>query len=290
MFHKETSIEILHLSSVFLDCTNCIVENQQFEDMDNFNKYLSYIFLILIFGGLVRLHIFYSCFNIKITEYLKIGETLIIFDYFLIIQFTLLTVLGIKDYLTKENIKMYWERRASLEIETQIPDKEVIHKTKRIFNIIITILFIILLSISTLSYLEKPFLLDTIIILWTGIIVNLFILYPFLENNNLVLEKHKLLNFKQLIHELYFFFLLVVVCSKADAEIIKNSAPTRVVTIQFEDSTLQTNENLVEIGKTENWIFLYSKLSKSTTAYPLDNVKTIEYTSLDPTIDAKIGI
>src|ERR1035437_652869 len=220
--------------------------------------------LIATYFGCVA---YYSVFNIDVTSFISIEDITLIFAHkiwLILFSVIILSYLIYDSFKNKTNEVSYWDKTIKKS------------NIKRRVFVIIPLLIVLVFSIIKFKIVEIIFgiILFSIIIIIILISV-LYILYDSFKNKTNINEIKRKDIFK-LIAIIYIYILIIP--SWVGWAIADNLKPDKVIVI-FEDDkilNIEDSTNLFYIGKTSNYFFINNSVTKTTTAYNMEKVKSIE--------------
>lgn len=237
-------------------------------NFDSIIKFFSLIYVLLITTGLVYNYFFYKTFGLTITEYIDLGEVIILFtpmltDYF-IVFFLLFAVIMIVF-------------RKTFYFQTQNP---IVLKERLKLKKWVVITFIFLCTVSLVFYLmsiqHKPFLRTSIMFLIMGnlmcapIIIE-FIFDWFEKNMDISVPKEV----RDIIYILVVFLTITIWSLYSRVEKIKRKGwhTNFIIVYKNGDPNLKSDSATYYLGRTNKYIFIYDFIMKSSTVINVEDVK-----------------
>lgn len=276
--------------------------------MKNFFSNSAFLSALLIFVGYLNVYIYYNEFGINISTYLTTGELLLSFlpltiPLLILASFFFIPTL---DVLTTESGK-------SRKYESRVKEKELfrmavknltgvwkILRQKRVRRPILlfffTILEIVRLAYGTFYYIFLViFLLPFSISVFASdyrfpapIAVWIFftlLWYVFLDDQIKKKDRDiKAVNDISVIVVGVLFLGLVSIYNKDKAFLVLSGRQDFKVSFQYDTMKVETDSNLVYIGKTNEYLFLRDRSARKNKIYPIDKVSLLEYTDPKPQV------
>lgn len=229
--------------------------------LDNVLKYSTLASVFILFLSYLSQSMFYKQFNIDIISYISLSEFMVLFlkDSILIIivvSSTFPFVKFIKHIQSKNNNFFN------------------LSKFKNWFIIILSLLsstLIISIIISKISNTDFSHAIIPVAFLSFVILITSIALGVILKEN--VTQK------MQLIIGVMFSVILISSFSVLKSYQIKNYPSNLFHEIKLLNSTIKTDHNLIKIGQTENYFFLYNKSNKTTSIIKIDNLLEVNITN-----------
>lgn len=222
---------------------------------------------ILIFIAVVKQILFYNEFDISIVDYLTIGEMLTsIFDevYFFII----LIILG---FIYAVVVQLFIE---SPKLVNNEYDSE---KTRKFFlNVDIDIQFFTLLALSILIICLIRF--DVLNFWWcvlAVIIVFQFVIIGFQFFNRNDSNPYQATNKDSIAAIVACFCVFIFLSSHSDANKKRTNKSLTQIVLSNDTLKCDASANLIYLGKTENYCFIYNTQEKSKLVIKMEDVKRI---------------
>jgi hypothetical protein len=263
--------------------------------MKNLIEKFPFYYIILVFIGYAEFYTFYFHFDIEIHKYLTFSET--IFS-FLPLSFQMLLVIIVIIILTPT--KKLKNARESLE-KGEIPynlffstkilfDKKRKNKVSiRLFKFVafieLFLIFLIGVVLLTIIYfvienffISSPRFYDNRIMLamiWIVLIVMIipFSLYIKQQFDNLRLKIES--DIRIFLFSLYFVGIITV-SNYYKADRIKSGYPNEYVSFEFENKIYKSDNCLVYVGMTENYLFLRDIKEKRNIIFPRERIGKLE--------------
>lgn len=245
----------------------------------NFDKIkflFPYIGSIIIFCGFTKLNIYYDHFNINISDYLEITEVLILVIGDILKAVMMIFAVKLFDFLT--------------ETEEEAEARRVRHNTfflikpfrKRAWNYICTrkalaFLVLILFIFLIISYYFNRKVFSTVVIMFFYSLttyVAMFLLLEYKRKYKEVTDKEFDGTYSNLIALFIVFFLFTIQTTYSDIEKTKNRNPV-MICFKYLEENIQSNQNLLYVGQTKNYIFIYDKITKETKVYSRSDIKML---------------
>lgn len=229
--------------------------------LDDVVKYSPLGSVLIIFLSFIRQFFYYGQFSIDITNYISLTEFIVLFlkDSILIIGILTITFSFV---LLMKNFKIIIEKYIGL------------NKVKRwLFFIIILVITISLNYFAIITLKSKSinhdanFFLVSLIISFSILILTSFIITIILED--------KITKNKQLISGFFFAIILTLIIAINTSYQIKNEVVKNIYEIKQDSKTIITDDNLVKIGQTENYFFLYYKSEEMSLIIKTEDINEI---------------
>ncbi len=235
-----------------------------------------YIGSIIIFCGFTKLNIYYDHFNINISDYLEITEVLTLVIADIIKGIMVIFAIKLFDFLT--------------ETDKEAEAKQVRYNNffliksfrKRVWNYISTrqtftilILFIFIFSIISYCFKKETFSTFVIMFLYAfTMYVSIFLLLEYKRKYKEVTDKEFDGTYSNLVTLFIVFFLFTIQTTYNDIEKTKTRNPV-MICFKYLEEDVQSNQNLLYVGQTKNYIFIYDKITKETKVYSRSDVKML---------------
>lgn len=230
-------------------------------------KCFTIVYVLLVFSGLLCNYIYFQYFGIIITEYIDLGEVLLLFTpalvsvnliMFVIALIVLLWFLNVHYGKYKET--PYFAKRA--------------RKDAYVFFTILLVVSIINYLIASKNY-KTSVLLTTLSLCLLMIPVFLEFLFDWLDKKNTLYIP------KTVKYALYILitFLALVLGNYWD-KLYREEKTNQKFKIVFKDrqDILVSDSTIQYLGRTRNYIFIYNDLTKSSAVYNVSDVKEFHIT------------
>lgn len=242
-------------------------------DTKKLKEIIPYISSLLILLGFLKLNYFYAHFNINISNYIDLTECLILFFPHLIKYLFILFGINILFYLItspEEDIENYQK------VEEIIDNNKLKIRLKKFFflNFWIFMQVISLTILGTISYFlngKSAYIIITAALLLFTVLLSNFILLEFSR-------KYKLANKKKFdpTYNNFIIILVLIVCNSIhgtyhEIKSIENHKGDSVC-FKYNSSLIQSEDNVIFVGQTRNFIFMYNNLTSETSVYPKDRL------------------
>lgn len=146
------------------------------------------------------------------------------------------------------------------------------------FNInerkLVQIIVIVSLLISVIGFYFK----NETLILYNSILVYSMIFIFSFNKINIILERKgvKLSNeFSKILLIFFYLFLINISYSNYDYKMILNKEKVNIISFQYENRMINSNDSILFIGSTSKYIFLHNLKSKHNYIYEKSNIKNI---------------
>lgn len=261
------------------------------ERINQMSKYIPLISIILIFLSFVNLHFFYSEFGIAIYDFLDTGELLLLFLPNILASLLIGTVIFISLLFTqkikiKENNQEKRYRRKPIKyyfglLRFRKLRRFGISKTIAILGRILSapfvlwgIMIFLLIMGKESGHIENcpnSFMSDPVLQIY--FLTCLFFCYQIAE---LPLSEN-ILNISIIITIFFFFLLMMGQRSSCKAENYRNGNSLRKIEFTYEDSKVASSNNLVYLGGTKQYIFMFNLENEKSYVYEKSNVKNLVF-------------
>jgi hypothetical protein len=251
---------------------------------------LPIISIYLITLGIVYLTSYYLCFGVDISSYLEFSEIIQLqFKYFaatfcgiIIVNISTIIKLNSKrDYNKSDKDDIYKELLKPSDFQRDNIMKHISKDTSKQFKIaIITSCFMVIVVTIYIAITKHYLITSGIEIMFMMISIYFFtqiaLKHGKLFNGFGVSEKHKLLITYGSIYAFISIFLTFEWARLEASDLILKHSESEL-TIFFDNKSVATNDSLVFVGKTKNYIFLYNRFTSKADVYPFSTVKSIQY-------------
>ena len=256
------------------------------EENDNidFTKLISGIATFLLCVGILSQMVYYSFFNISITEYLTIKEILLLFTrdivrYFIIfLVIVIIAIIGL--FLDSPNNLPRWQTlrfQANYYNQKTFKGRFIIYAGKYWISMLL-----LSIGLFTQYYLSKHkvpyanFVLTLVLIDITYVIYRIFLLE---HKRNLKLEgklKKSDSTIESVITFAIHFIYIIIIWSVIDAENVKHKFKYENVSFKLNNDSIINSDSLkFYIGQTEGFLFYYDKRIDVATVYNKSDIKNI---------------
>ena len=241
-------------------------------DFEKIKHLFPYFGSLIIVCGFIKLKIYYNHFNINISDYLDITEVLILLLYDFIYYGTFITSTFFVFFLldSKEDVEKN-ENKKSLLIDTDDFYKRLYMYMKLNFGSTILLIVSLILLIAKYFFDIK----NSLPIL--PIFIAYFFLYLLFEYR----RKYKIFNgndldgtYNNLILILFIFTYNIIQSAYTDIDIAENNNKT-IVCFNYRERDIQSEKNIIYIGQTKNYIFMFDKISRETNIYLRSDIKNL---------------
>lgn len=246
-------------------------------DLKNIKEFLPYFGTILILFGYLKMSLFYSHFNINISEYVDFTEMITAFIPDLALFFFMYFFIHIFDFISKSQQEMDFDKEKDLKI---VNNASSIQRIKEFFKQNI-ILFIAILGTIILNLFFDLSIKENIYSL--SLFVILLIKFLFLEYN----RKHKILYNSYLsallqniislvlINIVFVYFLTI-----HEIYDVKNNNTTAVL-FNVSEKKIQSNGSFIFVGQTNKYLFMYDKKVKETFIFKREEIKNMSIRKIE---------
>ena len=238
-------------------------------DLIKIKKLIPYFGSLLVVCGYVKLSIFYSHFNIQISQYLEITE---IFTLFL------------RDVLFYAGILFFtylflWIAEPQMESENRTKKQEEIINTDKFLVRLISIakmqlalLFIVLMYIlaGIVAYIWKPAVFYSFVVV--GSFFFLIALYPFMvfefKRKYYLVYKQKVdATYSNLLLVIVMFFLAVLQNTFLEIKRVEEN-DNLFVSFEYLERSFESGSKFIFLGQTKNYVFIYNQENEETSVFP----------------------
>lgn len=240
-------------------------------DFNKIKHFLPYFGSLLILLGYLKMSLFYSHFNINISEYVDFTEMITAFIPDLVSFCLIFFIIIIFDFIVKSKAEMYLDNEKDSKI---LNNESLFHRMREFFKQNIQI-FIILIVIILLNVFVKVDFKKNAYYLFLGAI--LLFKFIFLEYN----RKHKLIynsylsgSFQNIITLLFINVLFVYYSNIYEIQMTEKSNNTAIC-FNVSEKLIQSNENLIFVGQTNRFLFMHDKKVNETFIYQRDELKNM---------------
>lgn len=234
--------------------------NQELRRLDL--KELLIIFpAILICSGYLKLVIYYNSFSFPIFHYISIQDTLLLFTQDLHVY---LIFVIIPSLLQISYIRLFPEK------------KKFEGKTKKYLFLILTIIVLIVNIILIWIYSNCAI---AIISGMIGFLLLAFIGLEAFQRYEIITKRRININLKWLFILVLIYMDYILVISYSEAEMNKKYNLYEGMKIETQDSSIVIKNNVLYMGKSEQYIFLYNKNDSSSLVLPSTSIKKVKYKS-----------
>jgi len=236
--------------------------------IDIFPKAIAILSSLLVFLGVIASVVYYRSFNINILEYITLGESLVLF----ISKFSSLCVSAIFGFLLSKLFLEPAQKESDIEDSFDAPYQEITIRQK--LHVFFVILPLFLLSINGFSPL----------VLWSlpvALAVRSYVLYYILKRLRIVL-KYREIDYKifQYIQSAGISLVILASVSMTEAYMVHSGNKNKIVTLYCSKGGItQTNSNIIYLGKSELYYYLYNKSEKKAVIIKTELVDRMEISS-----------
>ena len=237
---------------------------------------IPYIGSLLILIGFVKMSIYYNHFNININNYVELSEILISFIPDIIKYSSIIFIVFLYSFLLdteEDNQKSYDTNNEIIEMDKFFPRIGKI--LKRNITAILLLLLMIAFTIISAIWNEKNYL------LFYRFSWMIFIILFF---NIMLMEfrrKYKIINgnyfdstYNNLLIISFLFTAYIIQSTYSEIEEVENhNGP--IVCFHSSKKLIQSEENLIYIGQTKNYFFMYNLKDKETYVYTRNEISNL---------------
>jgi hypothetical protein len=246
---------------------------------------LPYIGSVLIMLGYLQLYIYYISFNIRINDYIDLTEifTLTINNFiFYSIYFSILSFITFMIYKVENGNKIYVP-------ESSYYDEKSFWKRILLFSKIFYLrtygfLFLVIIFFIAL-FMVKSIINDFIsFIIMSGCFILLFLIFLFFEFK----YKYKLIVGKVLdyrINTIILFtvmiFAFVSLFTFLEVKLVYLQSNFKTISFEYEGEIVETNSNILYIGQSKNYLFMYNNSDLTSIVYKRDAIENFRIQELE---------
>jgi hypothetical protein len=244
------------------------------------NTLIPYFLPFVISLGVFRLMIFYSAFGIRITSFLDFSEIIVSFMDILIILTLVLAwnTIGSKLQFSREEVDKH--RKLYDEICAEKSDWKRFKKVVRM-HVQMLALFALLFAALFIYGVFKE--VPVYVYIYYGIVFSAVIVISFLRVEIDVWHKdfnsgpgHR--EFMAVLLNAVTYVVIIFATAKVEVNMLKESKHRKKVAIHFNDgSTFVSTDSTYFIGKTANYVFLYSIKENQTDVVPATRINRMEF-------------
>jgi hypothetical protein len=251
--------------------------------MDKLKENLPIISIGLLLLGFTRLITFYHFFHIDITAFIDLTEVLQLQFKFFTTRFLLILLsLSITVFITRKFSKSPTGQTIPNLTSTPIQKQ---HKTPNLIGRHINAVRFALLALLSLSFFAYEWHKGINTPIWPNLTIISFtisILYILQKQIIFVLQIFESTYGITSLHVNAFLYLSMFMSSAAMLSIqsafqIMTNKPEFETTIIFSDHTITTNKDLIYVGKTKSFVFLYDKDKDQADVIPTGDIKQIQF-------------
>ncbi|HTF81501.1 MAG TPA: hypothetical protein VL947_07245 [Cytophagales bacterium] len=240
-------------------------------------KHLKYLLPFLIIVGLFKKQVYYRFFNIRISQYLDIEETLSIVDENLVTMIVLFFILWV---LKLKNLKKDLRISSNDDYQLQHPVyRRLWYSFKQKLRYKVILVLVLSVSISSLLFWEGKsqlyyFILSTLLLLLASMIWIFLVVESYFS---LVQISSKQL-FEKFVLTLLIGLYLLSITYYAFNEILRTSKGLneRISYVKFQSGhVVNTSKSYFSIGQTQNYFFMYDNSADETTVYRREDIVEI---------------
>lgn len=249
--------------------SNIETKFQKIPKLENFIKAFSAFITFLISLIIIKNTLYYSSFQITFTDYIDFSEALLLFFDDIIISIFFLVYLVL----------------FALSVPYEQFDVTNLKKKKIIFSMsqegMICFLFLLLTAIILIIYLiysrgfNWP---NAVAISLSQLVFILGIYYPLRKSVSKKYPEYdlnKLLRYVWPLIALVFYSLFSL--HLETRKVLHKSVKTRISCVQYDNQTINSGRDTLYLGRTKNYIFLYSYLEKKALIFHAKDFKRIEF-------------
>lgn len=233
--------------------------------IDIFPKAVAILSSLLVFLGIIASVVYYRSFGINILEYITLGEALILF----LSKFSSLSISAIFGvFLSKIFLESPLEK-VNKDYKGSTQSKVITNKQK-----ILTVLMITPLSILCI-YGFSPFVLWSLVL---SVILRFGVLAYILKRLSLFIKQrgYDFMIFEY-IQAAGLSIVLLAGISMSEAFMVYNGYKNETTTLYCSnEEILQTNDNILYIGRSQLYYFLYNKSAKTAIVLKAENIEKME--------------
>jgi hypothetical protein len=240
---------------------------------------IPFVGTLLIACGFIKINIYFNHFRIRIQDYLEITEVVTLFlgdiikyglFVFAIILFNFLRISRAED---EKNNDIKWEIVTSKKFWTRVKA----HYRLSVELHWVSLLCVIYLIILSFWFPEKLDGLRYVLLIGPSILFFNFLLLEFRSKYFQVYDKELNQSVNNLLILFFLFSLYSIGSSFIDIEKVKNGNSEQISFV-YPDKSLHTNEELVFIGQTKNYLFLNDFALKKSQVFERKNITNFKIT------------
>lgn len=223
----------------------------------------------LIFNGFLKLNLFYSYWEINIIEYLNFSEIILSFldDIKILILFFL-------TFLIHQliGLKLIDSLESKSKVKSDNGNIDTLDKPKSVTDSIVLGIENYSKFFITISFIA--FMILFVIFIYYHKIIILYFAFAALFQFIFLLIGTKDINISLVVTSIISFLMFTCAIAYSHIKEVENSS--NEMTIALEDEKIVTSKTYYFLGKTENFMFLYDNLNKTSRIIPNEQIKNIE--------------
>ena len=237
---------------------------------------LPYIGSFFILCGYLKLSLFYHHFNIKITEYLELTEIISLFIGDAMLYIAIVFLVNLYSFINQDLSQSIENENRQDEIlnteDASLRLKKFLNMRKEQLGAIaaITILNAILIYFKVQNSILV--MMNIILIAW---VIATYILYEFRRKYKLVYNKDLNITYYNLILSLNLFLVYIFSSIYVDINFTEK-LNNNVIKFNYKENVITTDKNILFIGETKNFLFLFNNKQKKTSVYPRNEISNFE--------------
>jgi hypothetical protein len=234
---------------------------------------------VLIFIGVVRLHLYYSSFNISIVDFLDFSEILTAFldDLILLGFYALLMIVAV--FFTTPKFEGDKAEFVQVFLAEHSFAKRIVAFLKWTSSLIV-FLNLSFIAILAARFFKKEGLEPAFwVFFWNNLLVLIvFFVFEFRYRYFVRYQRHFDPWYSNLL--LFLVLLLSILFQQVQYDIrsVKHHKKFAHVTFGLDDAIIKSDSTAYYIGNTRNYLFFYDEEHENTTVYPMFRVRQITFT------------
>jgi len=244
---------------------------------DDFRYYLPYSGTILIVFGTIKQTIFFSLFNVNVTSFLELSETVTLFFNDLLLFATCFVIFNIVFFLsTSKSVEI----KGSESLYDSLREISFLKRIKHyydsgpqilLFTILCTIGIVIILVI---NYTKLWIMVSLLLIGWGAFLIKVMVL----EGRRQYFIKYGK-EAKILYSEIIIAFILLLIFTigtcYSEYNLIKTQKRYLGTQILLSDKTIISDSSYYYIGKTKNYVFFFNEKAGNCDIFPMSEIKVL---------------
>lgn len=246
-------------------------------------KLLTYLGPILIAAGLTKNYFYYNAFNIRILDYIELSETLTILTEMSVFIIIVIPFTWFAHFMLDTKKEHITEPERNKDLVEIAHEKGKFFKRLWIYllrywgaSIMIILLFILSLFLKAFS-LSDLWELDALLMTFLSSITFIVVLLEFRYKYKRIFEKELDNGIGTVLHYGGFFLIMMTFYTYVEIRGTKSGRiKNKEYTIELNNGEqLRTTKDLIAIGQTKNYFFLFDRTSQETTIIKRESINTI---------------
>lgn len=235
-----------------------------------------YIGTLLIICGYLKLHLYYSSFNIQISNYVEINEVLTLFLADALKYILLIFIVGLFFFLAESNPEIEKKENRKKDI---IETEEWFLRFKKFiqFTSFILIILSIFLIFTIIAYIWNPLALNAFIVADTTIAIMFIFLYILFEFKSRYFRKYGKPfhgTYNNLILLVVMFFINVFQSAYIEMKTMRNENPYSVC-FEYLSLDVQSSKTNIFLGQTKNYLLMYDLNNNEAQIFDRKDIKNL---------------